>query len=354
MFIPDQQTSFGKSFSTHRLPQTQYLGSKQKWVEWIYRCSPQRVKTVFDAFSGTSSVGYYFKTKGKRVIANDFLKFNYHIGKALVENQNQVLTDQDIRLLLQKNKTAENFIESTFSGVFFEQDQARFLDHFRSNIRLLDNEYKKSLAFTVMNRALTRKVLLGHFAHLKALDYSKNPARVGRNPTIAKPIKNLFLELVNDYNNAVFDNKKNNKIYCKNAISFIKTVQGVDMVYLDPPYYGCHPDYQAFYHFLETYVEYWKDKKLVNGTKQYFPKKKSGFTRKSEIISSFKQLFKNSSHIPYWLVSYNSKSYPTREVMAELIKPYKKIQLFEGEYLNHYGGRGSRKGTREYLFLCYE
>ena len=33
-------------------------------------------------FSGTSSVGYYFKTQAKTIITNDFLKFNYHIGKA--------------------------------------------------------------------------------------------------------------------------------------------------------------------------------------------------------------------------------------------------------------------------------
>jgi len=39
--------------------------------------------------------------------------------------------------------------------------------------------------------------------------------------------------------------------------------------------------------------------------------------------------------------------------MIELIKKHKKVKVYEHEYQNHYGGKGSRKGTREYLFYCY-
>ena len=354
MILSGQKELFAEEFSFQKLPQTQYMGSKQKLVQWIFDCSPKNIDTFFDAFSGTSSVGYYFKTKGKQIIANDFLKFNYHIGKAMVENKDTLLTQEDIDLLLSENKKHGSLIERTFSGIFFEKNQARFLDNFRSNIDLLKNECKKSLAFTIMNRALTRKVILGHFAHLKALEYSRNSNRIKRNPSIIQPIKHLFFELINEYNNAIFDNKKDNRVYCKDAIDLVKQLKNIDLVYFDPPYVGCHPDYQSFYHFLETFVEYWEDKQFINDTKQYYPKKQSGFVKKTEIISSFKQLFKNSQHIPYWLISYNSKSYPDQKTLINLIKLYRKLEIFENEYQNHYGGRGSRKGTKEYLFLCYE
>ena len=337
----------------HKLPQTQYLGSKEKLANWIFECSPKKVETVFDAFSGTSSVGHYFKLKGKRIITNDFLKFNYHIAKAIIENKNVFLSDEDVNLLLKTSENSESLIDEIFTNVFFEKNQACFLDNFRANINLLDNEYKKSLAFTVMNRALTRKILLGHFAHLKALEYSKDPERVKRNPSIARPIKDLFLELVSEYNCSIFDNGKDNKAYCEDTVSLIKKLRNIDLVYFDPPYCGCHPDYQAFYHFLETFVQYWKHKDFRNGTKQYFPKKESGFVHKSKIIDSFKELFKNSQHIPYWIISYNSKSYPYKDIMESLILSFKKLKIFEKEYQNHYGGKGSRKGTKEYLFFCY-
>lgn len=351
--ILEQQALFDKKLKPPILPPTQYLGSKQKLAKWIFERAPSDVETIFDAFSGTSSVGYYFKTQGKQVIANDFLKFNFHIGKAVIENKDTTLSPADIDMLMQENKHAGSLIDEVFTEVFFERGQAQFLDNFRSNVNLLDNEYKRSLAFAIMNRALTRKVLLGHFAHLKALEYSRTPARVRRNPTIARPIKDLFLELVNEYNHAVFDNKKDNKVYCEDTIDLIKKLSNVDLVYFDPPYCGCHPDYQAFYHFLETYVEYWEDKEFINATRQYYPKKQSGFVQKNEIVSAFQRLFENSQHIPYWLISYNSKSYPDKAVLEALIKQYRKVEVAEYEYQNHYGGRGSRKGTREYLFLCY-
>lgn len=336
------------------MPKTQYLGSKERLVKWIYNHAPKEVDVFLDAFSGTSVVGYYYKAKGKKVIVNDFLKFNYHIGKALIENQYIPLDDNDITLLLSKNKKAGSLIKDVFVDVFFDQDQAEFLDNYRANVNLLDNEYKISLALAIMNRALTRKILLGHFAHLSALRYSRDPKRVKRNPTIARPLKDLFLELVPQYNNAVFDNKKANRAYCENAIQLIPKLRNVDLVYFDPPYCGCHPDYQAFYHFLETFVEYWKDKEFINGTKQYFPKKKSGFVRKEEMTNSLDELFSASTHIPYWLISYNSESYPSKKAMLQLIGKHREVTVFEHEYQNHYGGKGSRKGTKEYLFYCHE
>jgi len=39
--------------------------------------------------------------------------------------------------------------------------------------------------------------------------------------------------------------------------------------------------------------------------------------------------------------------------MIELIEKFKKVKIYEHEYANNYGGKGSRKGTKEYLFYCY-
>lgn len=353
MLLTKQKTLFEEEIKFYKLPKTQYLGSKERLVNWIYEKAPKDIETVFDAFSGTSVVGHFFKSKGIRVIGNDFLKFNFHIGKAVIENKDQTLDEDDLQILFSENINAGTLIEDVFTGVFFERDQAQFLDNFRANVCLLENDTKQSLSLAVMSRALTRKILLGHFAHLSALRYSKDPLRIKRNPTIARPLKDLFLELVNGYNNAVFDNGKDNEFYCEDTTKLVRKLGGIDLVYFDPPYCGCHPDYQAFYHFLETFVEYWEDKEFVNGTKQYFPKKNSGFVLKSEIVDSFTKLFEASSHIPYWLISYNSKSYPKKDVMIDLIKKHKQVIVYEYEYQNHYGGKGSRKGTQEFLFYCF-
>src|SRR3989344_6172035 len=99
MQLSRQNTLFGTELKLNKMPKTQYLGSKERLVKWIFENSPKEISSVFDAFSGTSVVGYYFKGEGKRVISNDFLKFNYHISNALIVNKTETLTKDDLELL---------------------------------------------------------------------------------------------------------------------------------------------------------------------------------------------------------------------------------------------------------------
>src|SRR6185503_18397540 len=154
----------------------------------------------------------------------------------------------------------------------------------------------------------TRKVLFGYFCHTKAMEYRTHPERVYRNPSINQNIEELFLSLLKEYNEAVFDNDKKNIAYNEDVLTLLPKIN-VDLAYFDPPYVGVHPDYHGFYHFLETYVDYKNNVPLENGTKMS-PRKNSGFTKRKEIIESFQKLFESSKHIPYWLISYNSRAFP--------------------------------------------
>lgn len=124
------------------------------------------------------------------------------------------------------------------------------------------------------------------------------------------------------------------------------------MVYYDPPYCNSHADYQSFYHLLETFVEYWKDKQFVNGTKRYEPKRHSGFDKNGETIVSFKRLFEMSQKIPLWIISYNDRSFPDIETMKTMIEPYRNIKIERKQYHAGRGGKGSVSGSNEILFIC--
>ena len=74
-----------------------FLGSKKKLLETIYKAAIKdfdgEVESVIDLFSGTSRVGHHFKSKGHRVIANDYSNF----AKVLAECY--VVADRDQYLL---------------------------------------------------------------------------------------------------------------------------------------------------------------------------------------------------------------------------------------------------------------
>jgi adenine-specific DNA methylase len=338
----------------YKFPEPQYLGAKYALMDWIRQFIPQKINTVLDAFAGSQSISFLFKQLGFKTITNDFLNFNHQIGKALIENKNERLDEDDLSILFQKPLNKEDFtlIENLFTDVFFDREQAAFLDYFRANIPLLKNDYKRALALTVMCRSMTRKITMGHFAHTQALSYASNPERIRRNRSLIRPIKDIFCELLPQYNNAVFDNTKESISFHQNIFDLLPTLPEVDLVYFDPPYCNSHADYQSFYHLLETYTEYWKDKQFINGIKRYEPQRYSGFDKKKDVIESFEKLFELAEDIPLWLISYNDRSYPAIDEFEQLIKKHREVRIETKTYQNGRGGKGSVAGSREILFVC--
>lgn len=331
-------------------PQPKYLGAKFKLLDWIGNCIPSNINVVFDAFSGSQSVAYYLKQRGFKTYTNDFLNFNNQIGLALIENNNVILTDDDINNIIQPIEN-DHFIEKMYCNLFFEKDDCVFLDNCRANIEKM-SIYKKALAFSIINRAMTRKITMGHFAHTKAIEYMHNDERIKRNKSLVIPLKEIFLELLPSYNDAVFDNGKENKSFCDDALNILPHLKDIDLIYIDPPYCTSHADYQNFYHLLETYVNKWTDKTYINSIKRYEPRIYSGFDKKCDVIHSFEKLFELSKDIPHWLISYNNRSYPNIDIFKNMIDKYKDVEIKENTYTNSNGGKGSVKESKELLFVC--
>lgn len=346
---------FGEySYFDYKFPEPQYLGAKYIHRQWISKFIPKNAEVALDAFGGSQSIAFLLKQMGKQTITNDFLKFDSEIGKALIENPGGRLEKKDLDLLFSGNQDPNNYnlMEKLFTDLFFPKEDAAFADSIRSNISRLDCQYKQALALTIMCRSMTRKVTMGHFAHTQAMNYAADPARIKRNRSLVRSLESLFMELLPEYNAAVFDNGKENKSYNEDILELLPTLHNVDVVYFDPPYCNSHADYQSFYHLLETYVMYWKDKEFVNSTKRYEPKRHSGFDRKDEAKRSLETMFCQAQHIPTWIVSYNDRSYPDIETMVEMMEPYKDVRIDCKPYSNSRGGKGSVAGSNEILFIC--
>ncbi len=353
MMSKTQQALFESiQFETYQFPQPQYLGAKFNLSNWIAKFIPESAKTVIDAFGGSQSVAFLLKQRGLQVFTNDFLAFCHQIGLALIENKKETLNLEEATSLFNPCTDAGMLMQDNFTENFFLKDETQMLDYFRSNVNRLDSTYKRAMAFAVMNRSLTRKIIMGHFAHTQALAYASNPMRVRRNPSIAQPIKDIFFRLLPEYNEAVFDNERENKSFNENVLDLLPKLQTTDVAYFDPPYTDSHSDYQSFYHLTETFTRYWTDKSFVNSTRRYEPQLWSGFDRKTEVEKSFQLLFSHAADIPYWLISYNDRSFPSVERLGEIIKKYKDVTVERKPYLNSRGGKGSVAGSHEILFVC--
>ena len=123
-----------------KFPQTRYQGSKLKLLPWIWEhASGLDFTTCLDAFGGTGCVAYLFKTRRKAVTYNDILRSNYLVGTALIENTRTTLTTDDIESAVSKHPghAYPEFIQRTFPGIYFTDEENVWLDTLCENVRLI-------------------------------------------------------------------------------------------------------------------------------------------------------------------------------------------------------------------------
>ncbi|MCK4352770.1 DNA adenine methylase [candidate division WOR-3 bacterium] len=324
---------------TFRFPSTRYQGSKLKLVEWIWwNVGHLEFDTVLDAFGGTGAVSYLFKTKGKQVTYNDILKSNYYIGLSLIENTQEILTQEDLESLLKKQPDIKypTFIQDTFHNIYFTDEENAWLDMVVKNIELLGNPYKRALAYFALFQACIIKRPYNLF-HRKNL-YIRNAhvkRSFGNKITWDTPFPVHFVRFVEEANESVFSNdEKNRALNC----DVFDLDENYDLVYIDTPYIsskGIGVDYIEFYHFLEGVVDYENWGKMIDYTRKHksLKHKKDVWTDKNKIHDAFDRLFDKFKK-SILVVSYRSDGIPSDSELMTILKKHKKdvIELNKRDY----------------------
>lgn len=326
-------------------PQVNFIGNKFKLAPWIVKNLPLDIDTVFDAFSGGASTSYEFKKHGLKVISNDIMLTNFLIAKALIENQNQILSSDNLSKIL-NSKPKAGFAYKEYSNKLFYSDECKELDGILKTIESIRDPYEKALALTLVRRAMIRKMPYSRFnlnwEKIKQLrDEEYSYAKYGRRRAYHnKSFKEHLLDNHISYNGAVFDNKKNNKALNKNIFDAIKCVNA-DLIYLDPPYSGTMNNYFGFYGAL--------DEILTNKKLEPF---EDNFVNKNNSIKLFEKLFLKLNKYNYWVLSYNNSSYPDKKSLETLLKQYStKVKVIEKKHNYQITGKANKNKNKEYLFI---
>ena len=354
------------------IPTTRYQGSKRKILPWLFdSLNGIDFNTVLDAFGGSGVVSYLFKRMGKKVTYNDIFRFNYFIGESIIENDSVLLNNDDIDFILNSNcnNSCSSFIFDTFCGIYYHDDENRWLDKVIQNIENLsifyENKtlrYKKAIAYNALFQSCLVKRPYNLF-HRKNLYLRTNNVKrnFGNLTTWNKSFQDHFLYFIAEINNSVFDSKFHCKAMCNDVFS-IKASK-FDLVYLDPPYVkksgetNESSDYLRCYHFLEGIANYsqWGDiidhntlnKRIV---KSYVP---NYFTPKyaPDVFERLIKKFKNSIIV----LSYRYGGVPTIEYLINILLKYKtSVKTYDKHYkyaLNKQNGNSVL--NREYILIGY-
>jgi adenine-specific DNA methylase len=325
--VIDQQQSLFPT-ATARFPSTRYQGSKAKLADWIWdQIAELDFHSCLDAFGGTGAVAYRLKREGKQVTYNDFLRFNYHFGLALIENGNVILDPDEIDWLLDRhsNVTYPTFVQDNFHDIYFTDEENVWIDQTMTNIRQLDNPFKYSLALFALCQAciIKRPYNLFHRKNLY-IRFAEVERSFGNKVTWDKPFEEWFRAFVGEANQAVFDNGRDNRAANFDAFE----VPGdYDLVYIDTPYIskrGVSVDYLWFYHFLEGLTTYDDWGKLIDNRSKHrrIKPQPNIWTDRNLIRSAFDRLFRRYEE-SILVVSYRSDGIPSERELVSLMGCYK-------------------------------
>jgi len=217
-------------------PRTRYQGSKRKLAAAIVeQLRDLEFTTVLDAFGGTGAVAYALKQTGKQVTYNDILGFNHQIGLALIENDSVQLGDDEIESIGVRRRGViyDDFIQRTFAGIYFTDEENEWLDIAVGNARRIENRYSRALAwFALFQSAMVKRPYnLFHRSNLymRTADVTRS---FGNKATWDRSFQTHFRRFANDANAALIDSDGTCRAICRDALD---VEPGFDLVYIDRP-----------------------------------------------------------------------------------------------------------------------
>jgi adenine-specific DNA methylase len=309
-------------------PSTRYQGSKRRLVPQILEhVRGLEFATALDAFGGTGAVAHALKCMGKRVTYNDFLRFNHQIGVALIENDRVQLTDADVAGVGKRCRSVEyaDFIERTFAGIYFTDEENRWLDVAVGNIRALPCRFKRALCwFALCQSALAKRPY--NLFHRKNL-YMRTAAvarSFGNKATWDRPFPEHFRTFARAANEAVVDSGGKCGAICRDVL---EAPQDHDLVYLDPPYVdgrGVGVDYHHFYHFLEGMVNYETWPEVIDASSKHrrLSPRKTPWNDKESFLGWLGEIFCRFRR-SIIVLSYRSDGTPSVQDFLDLLRAVK-------------------------------
>lgn len=333
-----------------RYPELRYMGSKARLLPWIHSVlEGLDFETALDPFSGTGCVAYMMKAMNRRVIASDFLNFTSTVARATIENNSVHLDGKAIKRLIDRTPATHHFIEQTFGGVFYTPEDLRFLDRVSGNIGQLQDPYQQSLAYAALFRSCLKRQPRGVFTISGDLSRYDDGRR-----DLQLSIEEHFLEQIEIYNAAVFDNGRRNQALRSDLFELPR--RKVDLVYLDPPYVPRADDncYIKRYHFLEGLSCYWQGLPVDPSTKvKKIAKRYTPFSYRRTAVEAFDRMFSRFAKSQI-VLSYSSNGFPDLEQLESLMRKHKgSVRVFEKPHRYHFGTHGGveRAAVTEYLIV---
>jgi len=318
---------------------------------------------MFDVFSGSGIAARYFKQFSELLIVNDLEKYSALINECYLSNEDELdfslLRGYYQEIISETNKglvkgiISENYAPNDDKNikpherVFYTSRNAMYIDTVRQLIEKIPQNEQKYFLAPLLSEASIHANTSGVFKGF----YKNKETGIGQ---FGGKNKDALFRITGDINLPfpVFSNFNcDTVIYNGDSDELIKTLDEVDLAYLDPPY-NEHP-YGSNYFMLNLILDYKYPEKIskVSGIPEDW--NRSVYNKERQALNALAHLVENIK-AKYVLVSFNSEGFITVGQMKNMLNKFGKLEMLETRYNVFRGSRNLKTReihVKEYLYL---
>ncbi len=260
--------------------------------------------------AGEPNLAHYLKRWETRVSANDPAQWAWIKSQAFIENNNEILTEDELDLVLEDAYVPGTYFRNPTLMTWFNETDAWWFDNVRVNADRLSSSYKRALV-------LALGMSVGDYVFSFNLD-----TRDLRQPL---SLSNIFRRL---WHTSLFpvNNLRRNTSSNLSARAFLAETQDTDLLFLRLPRPARSSDSR------NTRVLAWREEWIRQGkgswsesTKDRNGKLDPYVETKEQYLSMIADLLQTAAHLPLWAIEAVSDGFVTTDELVECVGDTRKI-----------------------------
>ncbi|MEP6818110.1 MAG: hypothetical protein ABJA18_01160 [bacterium] len=260
-------------------------------------------------FTGEPNLGAQLKRWQVRVAANDPLIWAHTKATALIENEAERLTEDDLEAILDDAYVPRELLDNPSLLNWFNDTDAWWFDNVRFNAERFDNQYKRALALTL--GMMVGDYVLSFSAESRHLREPFSLSRVFREFAQATPFP---------YRNSLHSKSTNQDVR-----TFVAERRHTDLLFLRLP---APVQPQPAQHFAFAWREEW-----LHGGDDFwgdFEKARAGklgsrVQSKQQYLGLVEDLLHTASHLPGWAIAHTENGFISTDELVETIGRVRKV-----------------------------
>jgi hypothetical protein len=276
-------------------------------------------------FTGEPDLGVQLKRWQIRVVTNDSMNWAHTKATALIENDSEKLTSEDIDLVTDDAYVPRDRLDNPALSKWFNETDAWWFDNVRFNAERFDSPYKRASALTV-------GMMVG--------DYVLSFGEESRHLREPLSLSRVFRRFAENLPQPVSADSRS-KATSQDVRTFVAERRHTDLMFLRLPSPG-----QSL---LQNNPFAWREEWMLGGDDfwEELERTRSGklgsrVQSKKQYLGFVEDVLHTAAHIPAWAIAHTENGFISSEELTDIVSGIRKIDaVFAKDFSDLLGVRAS-------------